>query len=151
MRRAPEGVRRERGALTGGSAKRYPLGPVGRDARGPTRAGSPEAPVTGRRVHERYDCELPVTLVHGEEETPGKATNISLGGMYVVTPLELAYGTPVKVRFRVPALKEDALVECTVRWAKDDGIGAQFGSLRAIEVWALNQYFKGLEPSPVPE
>lgn len=79
------------------------------------------------------------------------ATNVSLGGMYVSTELEVAYGTPAKLTFRVPALKEDAIVDVVVRWVKPGGLGLQFGSLRAIEVWALNQYFKTLSPSPLPE
>ncbi|MBX3251593.1 MAG: PilZ domain-containing protein [Myxococcales bacterium] len=100
--------------------------------------------MTGRRVHERYDCELPATLLHAEEEIAGVVSNISLGGMYVVTERTFAYGTELKVRFTLPALKQGATVDATVRWVKPDGVGVQFGSLRAIEVWALNQFFKGL-------
>lgn len=104
--------------------------------------------MSGRRVHERYDCHLPVSLLVGEEEITAHVNNISLGGMFVITARPVEYGTSVKVRFRVPALKEDATVDTTVRWRKPDGIGLQFGSLRAIEVWALNQYFKGLTVTP---
>jgi len=102
---------------------------------------------TGRRVHERYECELPLTLVLEDREIAAQAANISLGGLYVVTDVEIPYGTAVKVRFRVPALKQDAEVEGTIRWNKPDGVGVQFGSLRALEVWALNQYFKDLQPA----
>ncbi len=104
--------------------------------------------MTGRRVHERYDCDLSATLIHEGEEYETRATNVSLGGLYLVTTTSLPYGTKVNVRFRVPALKEDATVEGTVRWDKSDGLGVQFGSLRALEVWALNQYFKTLDASP---
>jgi hypothetical protein len=104
--------------------------------------------VSGRRVHERYDCHLPVTLILAEEELPAVVSNISLGGMFIVSDRTYEYGTPVKVRFRLPALKEVAVVETTVRWTKPDGVGLQFGSLRAIEVWALNQFFKGLSVTP---
>ena len=101
--------------------------------------------MTGRRVHERYECDLALTLVHEGGEQECVAANLSLGGMYVLTALELPYGTPCKVRFRLPALKEMTEVEAIVRWKKDDGLGVQFGSLRAKEVWAMNQYFKSLE------
>ncbi|MEM1413745.1 MAG: PilZ domain-containing protein [Myxococcota bacterium] len=104
----------------------------------------------GRRVHERFACELPVIVLEGERELPATASNISLGGLYVITDERLEYGTEVKVRFRVPALKEDAEPRATVRWLRDDGFGVQFGSLRALEVWALNQFFKGLESQPEP-
>jgi len=33
-------------------------------------------------------------------------------------------------------------VKATVRWIDAEGMGVQFETLRAIEVWALNQYFK---------
>ena len=39
-------------------------------------------------------------------------------------------------------LKDDAEIAGTVRWIKDGAIGIQFGSLRAKEVWALNQMFR---------
>ena len=110
-----------------------------------------EAPVTGRRVHERYQCDLPVTLTTEDEELTGRATNISLGGMHIALDSgRLPYGTKGTLRFRVPALKEDASVEVVVRWVTPNGAGVQFGSLRAIEVWALHQYFKTLDPAPAP-
>lgn len=102
----------------------------------------------GRRVHERYVCDLPVTVIHGESELQTRASNISLGGMYLIAAEQVPFGAAVKVRFRVASLKEDATVEAAVRWVKPDGFGVQFGRLRALEVWALNQYFKGLEIQP---
>lgn len=106
---------------------------------------------TGRRVHERFNCELPVTVLHEDTELTGIATNISLGGLYIVTETKVPFGMDVKVRLQVPSLKEPATVDAKVRWVKPDGFGIQFGSLRALEVWALNQYFKSLERQPEPE
>ena len=104
--------------------------------------------MTGRRVHERFECDLPVALFYGDDEFATVASNISLGGLYLVTDAAIPYGSLVKVRLKVPALKEPATIGGTLRWKKDDGVGVQFGSLRALEVWALNQYFKGLRSSP---
>lgn len=95
--------------------------------------------MTGRRVHERFEYELPVTVVHEGAEHEAVTQNISLGGMYLVTRAGLKYGAQVKLRFRLPALKEPTECTGTVRWTKEDGIGVQFGSLRALEVWGLNQ------------
>ncbi|MFT5356059.1 MAG: Tfp pilus assembly protein PilZ, partial [Polyangiales bacterium] len=81
--------------------------------------------MTGRRVHERFECDLPVALLH-EEEFEAVATNISLGGVYLITKAKMAYGTLVNVRFRVPAMKKDATVAGTVRWVKPNGLGVQF-------------------------
>jgi hypothetical protein len=103
--------------------------------------------VTGRRVHERYESDLDVTVYHEGREIAAKASNLSLGGMYLVMDEQIPYGSQVKVRFRLPALKEDTETTTIVRWNKPDGIGVQFGSLRALEVWGLNQLFKTLSVS----
>jgi PilZ domain-containing protein len=96
----------------------------------------------GRRVHERYDRRLNVIVVHDGGELPCVTRNVSLGGMYLLSEVALPYGARVRLRFHLPALKEDAEIEATVRWEKEDGMGVQYGSLRAREVWALNQLFK---------
>lgn len=82
-------------------------------------------------------------MVHPDGELECETRNISLGGMSLITESDLPYGTKVQLRFHLPALREEATIEATVRWRKDDGMGVQFGSLRAREVWALNQLFKG--------
>lgn len=104
--------------------------------------------MTGRRVHERYHCDLTVTVLFEEREIPTRTDNISLGGMYLLTDEKVAYGSEVKLRFRLPSMKEDTICPAVVRWNKPEGIGVQFGSLRALDVWALNQYFKTLEKLP---
>lgn len=68
--------------------------------------------------------------------------NVSLGGMYLLSDMRPPYGAKVTLELDLPALRERARIEATVRWEKDDGFGVQFGSLRAREVWALNQLFK---------
>ncbi|HJL16840.1 MAG TPA: PilZ domain-containing protein [Sandaracinaceae bacterium LLY-WYZ-13_1] len=100
---------------------------------------------TGRRVHERYDRRLKVVVQHEGGHIECVTRNISLGGMYLVTQSSLPYGTPVELEIYLPALKEDVTIGATVRWTKPDGMGVQFGSLRAREVWALNQLFKQSE------
>ena len=106
--------------------------------------------MTGRRVHERYDCDLEVVVVHEGGELPTQAANVSLGGFYLLTDTQLEYGSAVQLRFQMPSMKEPTLCAATVRWNKPDGFGVQFGSLRAIEVWALHQFFKGLNTTPPP-
>ncbi|MFW5876162.1 MAG: PilZ domain-containing protein [Myxococcota bacterium] len=95
--------------------------------------------MTGRRVHERFEYELPVTIVHDGVEYEAVTQNISLGGMYLITTAPLKYGAEVTLRFRLPSLKERTECTGTIRWVKPDGLGVQFGSLRALEVWGLNQ------------
>ncbi len=110
--------------------------------------------MTGRRVHERYDCDLPVRIVisDGQElegqEVQTQTQNVSLGGMYLLAAEQVSYGTKVTVHFRLPALKQDTVCDGVVRWNKPDGFGVQFGSLRAIDVWGFHQLFKTLSPTP---
>ena len=104
-------------------------------------------PPAGRRVHERYRCKLAVTIVHDGQEHFAETNNLSLGGMFIETNLAVAYGSQIRTKFRLPALKEDTDVVVTVRWKTPEGLGVQFGSLRALEVWALNQLFKTAEPA----
>lgn len=95
-----------------------------------------------RRVHERFEVELDVVVLHDGREVPGKTINVSLGGMFIAFQETLPFGAPVKVRVCLPALKEDADLPATVRWVTPDGIGVQFGPLRAKETWAMNQLVK---------
>lgn len=97
---------------------------------------------SGRRVHERYALELPITLTYPGGEATGTTKNVSLGGALVAVDKDIAFGSEVKVRMYLPPLKEDASFGATVRWRRDGRLGLQFGSLRAKEVWALNQMFK---------
>ena len=110
--------------------------------------------MTGRRIYERYLCDLPVEILHEDHTIATRATNVSLGGFFLVnvegnevSADSLAYGTNIKVRFSLPELRDGSTTcDAVIRWNSGQGLGVQFGSLRAIEVWALNQFFKNLEP-----
>lgn len=102
--------------------------------------------MTGRRVHERYHCELEVTVIHEGREYATRTDNLSLGGMHLVGSPLPPFGAAVEMRFRLPGMKADSLCNGTVRWVRGDEIGIQFGSLRPIDVWGLNQFFKTLTP-----
>lgn len=102
--------------------------------------------MTGQRVHERYPIRLPVTVLHDGVAYATETRNISLGGIFVDLVSSIPFGAPVRVVFRLPALKEDSEVDATVRWKQPDGLGLQFGSLRALDVWGMNQMFKSQTP-----
>ena len=97
---------------------------------------------TSRRVHERYALDLNVTLLHEGAEIAGRTKNVSLGGMLLSLEGDVPFGATLKVRVLFPPLKEETEVEAVVRWHSAGAVGVQFGSLRAKEVWALNQMFK---------
>ena len=100
-----------------------------------------------RRVHERFERRLKVVVVHDAGRIECVTRNISLGGMLLVTSESLPFGTPVELEFHLPALEEDARLEATVRWNAEDAMGVQFGSMRARDVWGLNQLFKEEPPA----
>lgn len=82
-----------------------------------------------------------MVITHGGKEISAVTRNLSLGGMFIVTPEAFAFGDAVTIQVRLPTLKEDSTLEATVRWKVGDGYGVQFGSLHALDVWGLNQLF----------
>lgn len=102
--------------------------------------------MTGRRVHERYQCVIEVALVHEGKTYSCRTDNVSLGGMQLVGDETPPFGATVELRFRLPSMKADSLCQGTVRWIRPDGFGVQFGSLRPIDVWGFNQFFKTMSP-----
>ena len=99
----------------------------------------------GRRIHERFEMALPVTLIVGSDEYSAVTRNVGMGGLFIATSTEtnaaIPFGARLRVRFQLPSLKEVTDTEIVVRWKTPDGIGVQFVSLRAIEVWGLNRLF----------
>jgi len=100
-----------------------------------------------RRTHARFSCDLPLRVEVDGREIPMRARNISLGGMLCATEDVLAYGVEVMVHMVLPALGSETSCPMVVRWHKDGDVGLQFGSLRAKQVWALNQFFVSLDQS----
>lgn len=102
--------------------------------------------LTGRRAHERFRCALDVVVSHEGRDYASTTDNVSLGGVHLVGDDRPPFGADVKLCFRLPSMKADSICDGTVRWSRPDGYGVQFGSLRPIDVWGLNQYFKTLTP-----
>lgn len=98
-----------------------------------------------RRVHERFERRLMVTLHHPDGAEEAVTRNVSLGGLSVVCPAVLPFGTAVAVEMTLPALGKAHRLPATIRWCTKGEIGLQFGSLRAKEVWAINQLLRDQE------
>ena len=95
------------------------------------------------RVHQRYPLKLPVEVAIGDRVFVGESVNVSVGGMLVAVAEPVTFGSTVRLKFRLPALKNETQVEAAVRWVANGKIGVQFLGLRAIDVWGLNQIFQG--------
>lgn len=99
--------------------------------------------VKQQRSHERIEYRIPITIRRANDaEHKGESKNISLGGMFIVINEPFKYGEVLTLSFKLPDMKELASVSATIRWTTADGFGVQFGSLRAIETWAINQLFR---------
>lgn len=103
-------------------------------------------PASVRRVHRRYKRRLRAFLSVDGVEHAVVTKNLSLGGMYLITDAELPYQAIGFLRIRLPAMKDEATIPVRITWNSDDGVGVKYESLRAKEVWALNQLFKDCEP-----
>ncbi len=95
-----------------------------------------------QRTHPRCPCNVPVKITTSTGELDAMAVNVGLGGIYIESATLPAFNSEVTVRFRLPSLDEDTVVASTVRWVRNGGAGLQFGSLRARDVWGLNQLLR---------
>ena len=99
-----------------------------------------------RRSSTRHDVDLDGTLAvggAGAQAEPCKIKNLSLGGA-LIESRKLPMGERVHVTFRLPTLEDPVSTAAVVRWAAGNGVGVQFESLRARDVWALGKYFESL-------
>lgn len=77
-------------------------------------------PLRRRRRHRRIATAVPATLRRGPARYQGTVTNVSCGGMFVVTDAPIAEGMPVDVRLGVSG-EAGFLFPCVVQRAGFDG------------------------------
>jgi len=99
--------------------------------------------VEDKRVHPRVVVNTPVSCeVKNGAAFEGLAKDISIGGTFVETSEVVPFGTEVTIVGRFAGTKGDLRLPGTVRWAKPDGFGVQFGALGARETHAISQLLK---------
>ena len=98
--------------------------------------------VDNRRTSTRYPVDLSGTVTVDDETVNVQVSNLSLGGAFVHGLDRLAMGTHVVFSFNIPTHEVPIEVTATTRWSTELGVGLQFGSLRAREVWSLNKFFE---------
>jgi type IV pilus assembly protein PilZ len=78
------------------------------------------------------------------ERMAGRAGDISLGGMYVLTPAPLAFGTELVIHVMLPKQRVAFALPAVVRWVRaGHGMGVQFGLLGARETHAVTELTRG--------
>lgn len=95
-----------------------------------------------KRQYERHVVALDVAFTVEGERVTGKSRDVSLGGMFIETRQSLPYGTQFSLEVKLPALPDPVEIDATVRWVGPEGMGVQWGMLRAKETWAINQLTK---------
>lgn len=96
-----------------------------------------------KRSHPRVPISADVTCeVSGGASITGRAKDISIGGMFIESEVNVSFGTQVTIVLRLPNTKADARLPGIIRWLKPGGFGVQFGSLGARETHAISELFK---------
>lgn len=98
-----------------------------------------------RRSSTRYPVQLSGTVTVNDDAVPVDVMNLSLGGAFVGGLDRLTIGAQVVFSFSIPTHEVPIEVAATIRWCTELGIGLQFGSLRAREVWSLNKFFEDFQ------
>lgn len=78
-------------------------------------------------------------MTHEGRQYTGTTVNLGVGGMYVEGPELPPFSASIEVRLRLPAMDTETTIAGTVRWVRPGGVGVQFGSMRARDVWAINK------------
>ena len=86
------------------------------------------------------DATVGYSIKGGADELYGQARDISLGGMFIAVSEAPAFGAEIDVVVVIPGEKIAFALPAIVRWARDGGMGIQFGLLGARETYAITEY-----------
>jgi c-di-GMP-binding flagellar brake protein YcgR len=97
------------------------------------------------RRYQRAPIDVAVELSAkgSTERIPGRAKDISLGGMYVLTSATLPFGAELVVHVTLPGQRAAFAMPAVVRWLRHgEGMGLQFGLVGARETHAITELTK---------
>jgi type IV pilus assembly protein PilZ len=92
------------------------------------------------RRYQRTPIDLPLEFTHSEskERTPGRATDLAVGGMFVQTSNPATFGAEIVLFVMFPGERRTLELPAVVRWTRPgQGMGLQFGLLGARETHAI--------------
>jgi len=101
--------------------------------------------VVDLRRHQRAPIDVAVEFgaKGSTERTAGRAKDVSVGGMFIVTTTPLSFGAELVVHVTLPGQKSPFALPGVVRWSKtDEGMGVQFGLIGARETHAITELTK---------
>jgi hypothetical protein len=98
--------------------------------------------VTEQRKHHRVPVRFGVACIPGDGDAfEGAVKDLSLGGMFVESERQPAFGSNVTLVLRGVAARELRL-PAVVRWSERHGFGVQFGLLGAYATHAILELVK---------
>jgi type IV pilus assembly protein PilZ len=91
------------------------------------------------RRYERTPVDIALEFTHreGVDRAPGRATDLSLGGMFIETAHPAPFSTEIVVHVQLPGQRAPFAIPGVVRWASPNGMGVQFKLLGARETHAI--------------
>lgn len=96
------------------------------------------------RRYERTPIDITVEFgpPGSTQRSSGRATDISLGGMFIETATPPGFSTEIVVHVWLPGQRAELAIPGVVRWARDGGMGVQFRLLGARETHAIMSFGK---------
>ncbi len=78
------------------------------------------------RKHPRKSCSVPIKYVTKNQILQGEIKNISLGGIFLKTPHDIAVGQ--RLSLAIPIRKKGKIIKRIgkIAWANHDGVGIEF-------------------------
>jgi hypothetical protein len=100
--------------------------------------------VPEQRRHQRAPIDVALEFVAkgGSERIPGRARDVSVGGMFIETAKCLPFASELVVHVTLPGQRAPFVLPGVVRWSDKDGMGVQFGLVGARETHAITQLTK---------
>jgi PilZ domain-containing protein len=96
-----------------------------------------------KRLHPRVPIDVTMTCeAPNVPSFEARAKDISVGGMFLESNSQPAFGTELTMVGRLPGGKKDVRLPAVVRWNKPHGFGVQFGLLGALETHIISELMK---------
>ena len=92
-----------------------------------------------KRQSPRKPVAIPLVfeVVETQRRTVAACRDLSLGGMFIETSDQAAFGAEITIILYLPGMDGEQTLPATVRWTTADGMGVQFGLLGVRHTHAL--------------
>jgi hypothetical protein len=92
----------------------------------------------GRRLWRRVPVGIGIEVESTDQRFGARCCNLSEGGAFIKTEIELSLGSIITLRFSRPDVMEDIALRAEVRWHEVGGAGVRFVEPTARDIWVLS-------------